>query len=359
MSDDRPGPRALSAASKAARSNAAQSGREVSRDPAPTQQLVRRVAFGTVLGGLVFAALALYGDVRAITSSLSRFAWGTFPLALLLSSSNYALRFIRWQHYLRLLGVSLPAGESALVFLAGFVMSVTPGKLGEVLKSFLLFSSRKISIARTAPVVLAERLTDLSALVVLTVLGSLAFDEGRAIAVAAGALVTFLLAATGCRPLGEALLTLAGRVPGVRRIAPRLREAYDALAALVRPAPLVLATALATLSWGLECVALWLLVGGFEGASIALPAASLAYSAATVAGALAMLPGGLGVTEAGMTGLLQMLGEGVTPAVASSATLLVRLATLWWAVAVGLVAFALLRARSGHAPDRAGGPRVA
>jgi uncharacterized protein (TIRG00374 family) len=74
-------------------------------------------------------------------------------------------------------------------------------------------------------------------------------------------------------------------------------------------------------------------------------AAIFAYSASTMAGALAMLPGGLGITEAGMTGLLQALGGStMTKEVATAATILTRLATLWFAVAIGLIALALYRA---------------
>lgn len=309
----------------------------------PTRGLARRVMIGTVLGALVLAALSLYGDVSELGAHLARFAWPTFAAALALASSNYALRFLRWQHYLRTLEVEVPWRESLLVFLAGFVMSVTPGKLGEVLKSYLLWESRGISVARTAPIVVAERVTDLLALVVLTAIGSLAFDEGRWIALAGGALVAAALAVILVRPLGEAILAIAERVPGVSRLAPRLHEAYDALQTIVRPVPLLVATALGVVMWGLECVALWLLVQGFEGASISIEAASLAYAGATVAGALAMLPGGLGVTEAGMAGSLQVLGTGVDASIATGATLLIRLATLWWAVLVGAIALGLFR----------------
>lgn len=312
-------------------------------DAPPTRGLARRVVVGTVLGALVFAALSLYGDVRSLAAHLASFAWPTFALALLLSSSNYALRFLRWQHYLRTLAIEVPIRESALVFLAGFVMSVTPGKLGEVFKSYLLWEARGVSIARTAPIVLAERVTDLLALVILTALGSLVFEEGAAIAAIGGALVGSVVLVVSVRPLGDFVLSLAARLPGVKKVAPRLREAYDALSTIVRPVPLVLATLLATMSWGLECVALWLLVHGFAGASISIEAASLAYSASTVAGAIAMLPGGLGITEAGMTGSLQALGTGIDASIATGATLLIRLATLWWAVVVGALALAVLR----------------
>jgi uncharacterized membrane protein YbhN (UPF0104 family) len=56
-----------------------------------------------------------------------------------------------------------------------------------------------------------------------------------------------------------------------------------------------------------------------------------------------MLPGGLGITEAGMTGSLQALGTGIDASIATGATLLIRLATLWWAVVVGALALAVLR----------------
>lgn len=309
----------------------------------PTRGLAGRIVLGTVLGALVFAALSLYGDVRSLAAHLASFAWPTFALALVLSSSNYALRFLRWQHYLRTLAIDVPVGESALVFLAGFVMSVTPGKLGEVFKSYLLWEARGISIARTAPIVLAERVTDLLALVVLTALGSLVLEEGAVIAAIGGALVGAVLLVVSVRRIGEIVLALVARLPGLGKLTPRLRESYDALQAIVRPVPLLFATALATLSWGLECVALWLLVHGFQGASISIEAASLSYSASTVAGAIAMLPGGLGITEAGMTGSLQALGTNVDASIATGATLLIRLATLWWAVVVGALALALLR----------------
>ncbi|UJR80919.1 lysylphosphatidylglycerol synthase transmembrane domain-containing protein [Sandaracinus amylolyticus] len=312
-------------------------------NPPPTRGLARRIMLGTVFGAMVFAGLSLYGDVRALVANLSTFAWSTFALALALASANYGIRFVRWQFYLRALDVHVPAGESLLVFLAGFVMSVTPGKLGEVFKSFLLWEARDVSVARTAPIVLAERLTDLLALVALTAIGSLFFDQGAVIAAIGGALVLSVIAVVSIRPLAELALSIAAKLPGLKRIAPRLREAWEALATLVRPAPLVMATLLATFSWGLECIALWAIVGGFEGAHIDLGPASLAYAASTIAGALAMLPGGLGVTEAGMAGSLQVLGVGVTASIATGATLLVRLATLWWAVVVGAIALFVLR----------------
>ncbi len=324
---------------------------DVEQARAATAGLVRKVLVGTLLGGLVFVGLGLYADLTTLRESLVDLDWGVFLLALALATGNYVLRYLRWQYYLRRIDVDVPHGESGLVFLSGFVMSVTPGKLGEVFKSLLLYESRGVSIARTAPVVFAERLTDLVALVILTAAGSLSFAQGVPIAVGGGALAAFFLLASAWRPFGELLLRIAARLPLVSRLAPRLREAYESLFVLTRPAPLLFATALATVSWGLECVALWLLLGALPGGGLPWYAAFFAYSASTIAGALAMMPGGLGVTEAGMTGLIQALSGGAIGAsAASAATILTRLATLWWAVVVGAVALAILRRLRASSP---------
>lgn len=318
-----------------------------------TSGLVRRVLIGTLLGALVFAALSLYADVSALSASLGAFEWSVLALALALATGNYALRYARWQYYLARIDVRVPHRESALVFLSGFVMSVTPGKLGEVFKSLLLYESRGVSIARTAPVVFAERLTDLIALVILTALGSLSFAQGVPIALSGAAIVGVILLASAWRPLGELCLSIAGRLPLVRRVAPRLREAYESLYVMTRPRPLAIATGIATLSWGLECLALFLLLRALPGGGLGWDASVFAYSASTIAGALAMMPGGLGVTEAGMTGLIEALSSGAIGApAATAATMLTRLATLWWAVLVGAVALAVLRRSSSSSSVR-------
>src|SRR5262249_61380231 len=131
--------------------------------------------------------------------------------------------------------------------------------------------------------------------------------------------------------LAERAIAVAGRLPGLRRLAPRLSVFHRSTAELLRPAPLVVATMLATGSWFLECLAFWAVVRGFPGASMGLRAATFVYAATTVAGALSFLPGGLGVTEAGMLALLIRFGSGISRGSAAAATFVTRACTLWFA----------------------------
>lgn len=305
--------------------------------------LGRQLLIATILGVVVFAALSLYGDVRALAASLGRYRWIYFVGGLVLATANYVIRFFRWEAYLSILDVrGVPRVESARIFTAGFVMSVTPGKVGEVLKSVLLHEAHGVPVARTAPIVVAERLTDLFALVLLVALGALALPSGLPIAIGGAAVVGALWLTCAWRPLGELALRVAGKLPVLRKLSPKLREAYDALQVLTRPRALLVATVLALASWGTECVALWLIARGFEGVQIDMLEATFGYSAPTIVGALAMMPGGLGVTEAGMTGVLEEVAA-MSTADATATTLLVRLATLWWAVVLGVFALAAQR----------------
>ncbi len=313
---------------------------------------VRRFLALMLMVILVYAGITLYGDVRRLGALLASYAWWTFAASLGLASMNYALRFVKWQYYLRKLSINdVPWTESLTVFLAGFVMSVTPAKAGEVFKSALLASARAVPIARSAPIVVADRLTDLVSLILLVAIGGFYFPGGLVPAAVASAMVAPLMAFVLSRTLGEAALSVVERLPAAKRVAPKLREAYASLRILAAPSALLIPTSLSVVAWGCEALGLWVILRGL-GQPATIPVAGFVYSTATIAGAVAMLPGGVGGTEFTMITLLRRLSaEQITEAGASAATLLVRLATLWFAVLVGAVAWGVFRRRYDRGLD--------
>ena len=291
------------------------------------------------------AALSMVGDVRHLGDRLAGFRWWAFAAALALAFANYALRFVRWQLYLARQDVRVPRGDSAIVFGAGLSLSITPAKLGELLKSYLLREMHGVPAPRTAPIVVAERVTDLIALLVLAVIGVAAFGVDPTLIVIAGALIAFgLLLLAWPRPT-RALIDLATRPHALARLRTPLHQTFDGLIALCRPLPLAVSTAIAVPAWACECVGFALICNAFPGAHVGLPLAMVIYAATTIAGALSFLPGGLGVTEGAMTLALVDGAAHLDRASAVAATLLTRLATLWFAVALGVVFLALARRR--------------
>jgi uncharacterized protein (TIRG00374 family) len=310
------------------------------------KKLLRRVILGVIAGVAVYAGFSIWAGAQEVGEALRAFSWTAAAGALALAAANYLVRFLRWQYYLRVLGFAVPAGESFLVFLGGFSLTVTPGKLGEVLKAFMLRESRGIPATRSAPIVVAERFTDLVGLLALAAGGAFTFDVDRRFLVAASVLIVIGLVVVSIEPLARRVLGLVGRLPGGRRLSPKMGDFYGSTAALLRPGPLLLAVLLSVVSWASECLAFWVIVDGFRGASVPLHAATFIYATMTIAGALSFLPGGLGVTEAGMLGLLAKLGTGTGHGVAFAATFVTRVCTLWFAVVLGLAALVLFARRT-------------
>jgi uncharacterized protein (TIRG00374 family) len=324
-------------------------------------KLGRALALAAAAGALFYVGFACYSGLPKVIASLRAFAWPAAAGALALAAINYLLRFLKWELYLRRLGVRIPLSNSFSIFLSGFSLTVTPGKVGEVLKSYLLRESHGVAMARTAPIVVAERLTDLVALAALALVGVGALAGGERIAWVALALVGVALACVASSSVAHALIDLVGNVPVVGKLAPKLREFYRATQTLVAPGPLLAATLLSIVAWLCECVAFWLVLRGFPGAAASLKLCTFIYATMTIAGALSFLPGGLGVQEIGMVKLLVAQARGVTEATAAAATFVTRLCTLWFAVVVGVAALLWVQRRTrvdlstlpARAPDAA------
>lgn len=307
--------------------------------------LVRRVLLVTLLGVVLYGLFVVYTGLHQIGSSLARFHGSAFALALGLACANYILRFGKWQYYLSRLGISgIPLLDSLLVFLTGFVLTITPGKVGEVFKSAVLAKTHGIPVERTAPIVVADRLTDAIGVVLLIALGSSSFRGGVPWAIAGTAAVTIGLVFILWQPpalwLCAKLEARGGRLAGV---VPKLRAALGSLRVVAGPSALLVPTLLSVVAWGAEGVALYVLLVGFA-QTVPLPLAVFFYATATLAGALVPVPGGLGLVEGMLREALLHLG-GVEQGAATAAMILVRLATLWWAVIVGFLALFLLRLR--------------
>jgi len=298
-----------------------------------------------ILGVVVYATFALYRGMHEIGESLSKFTWSAFGLACALAFGNYLTRFLKWEYYLARLEIrGIPKLDSLLTFFSGLVLTVTPGKVGEVFKSLVLYQTHDVAVARTAPIVLAERLTDVLGIVILIVAGSAGFSGGLVWAGVGSLLVLLVLVAISSDTVFESLVRLVERGPErIRRLAPKVREAWASLRTMTTPRALVVPTMLSIVAWFLECLALWVILRGF-GERTPILVACFFYATATLAGALIPVPGGLGVTEGTLEEQLRHFGN-VSQFTSTSAMILVRFATLWFAVLVGFVALGLMRMR--------------
>ena len=306
--------------------------------------------------------MGMYADANQLMNSLRSFQWLYLLPVLGLTFVNYVLRYAKWHYYLRRLGIQVSHKDSALVFFSGLSMAITPGKFGELFKAVLLRDRAQVAETDTASVVIAERLTDFIALIILATFGVFSAQHGYWVLAISVIGTAFALVLVSSRRAENLFLGILERFSIGRRIAPKLRKMLRSIASLTEAKPLLLMTTLSVVAWFCECIGYYWILCGIPGTQPDLGTATFIYAFATIFGAIAMLPGGLGVTEGSLIGLShKVFAVAPGPLSATAAAMLIRFCTLWFAVIVGLIAYGahrLFPSRPVDNPSNSSKPKV-
>lgn len=313
--------------------------------PAPPRGDTRRWRDYAFLGGLLalFAGgligLAAATGWQETRDQILRLSLGELVILLGLSLTNYLLRGLRWHLFTRRLGLPTGFVQDLRHFLGGFAMSVTPGRVGELIRMRWLKRETGWSFERTAPLVLVDRASDLAAMA-LILGGTLMLGRNGIRGAVPVTLLALGAAIVVTRPaLLAALATWGHRVTGrLPRLFARLRKAARSLDRFSHGPTLIVALALGLVGWMAEGFAFHLLLG-WMGADIGLAKAVAIFVFSALAGGLTGAPGGVGGAEAAMIALLSL--EGVPLGISVPATAIIRITTLWFAIGIGMAVFPL------------------
>jgi len=287
-----------------------------------------------LLAGGVVAVAGLLAR-RPLTEAVAELDLRYLLPVLLLSLSNYLLRYLKWDGLLRAMREVVLPGLNLRVYFSCLTMVVTPFRLGELYKLVFLRRLHGVPLQRSGAALLAERLTDAVAVLALASLGFTSSQGGLLSKMLILLLITLSAGALLGRPQVQSFLL--DRLKSFRWTRPKAEAWADALtngARLFSWRIFLPALLFSIAAWFAEGVGLYLILVGL-GTPVGLQSAIWIYAAATIAGNLTLLPGGLIGTEAVLLGMLRQLG--VDAGTAAAATLLIRGATLWFAVALGLV----------------------
>ena len=309
------------------------------------KKLKQKVIISVVIAGVLYLAFTIYADFSQVIGAFAKFNLLLLPLLLFLSFLNYYTRFLKWDYYLSIVKVKMKKIDSLSTFMSGLIMSVTPAKLGEVLKSVLVKEITGEPISKTAPIILAERVTDFLSLLLIAIVGAFVFDYGGNITIIVAAFFLLLIIIISNKKIALPIINLSERIPFIKKYIHNIHSAYESSYQLLKLKPLILMTILSLISWGFECLGYYFILVNFD-ADFGLLWASFSYSFSTIVGAISMLPGGLGLTEGSLTYLL--MEKGISADISVATTFIVRAVTLWFAVLVGIVSLSFYQKRFGQ-----------
>lgn len=296
--------------------------------------------FNALIFTLVFSVVgyfcfSLWGGWRKVIDAVSNLGFIPIGVSLSIAFVSYLFRFTRWNYFLHILGYYVPWLKSFQIYLAGFSLTTTPGKAGEALRSVFL-SDYGIAYRRSFGALLAERLSDLLAVVVLASGGLWMYSSARPV------LIISALFIVGILYLVQQDRWLKGiEVWTNRKLKNRFAHIIEFIVETVlsfrkcfSTYVLIYGTVLGSIAWGLEGCILYYILKSL-GSELPLFTCIFIHAFALLIGAVSLMPGGLGGAE--LTMYQMLLFFDVSSSIAVTATLIVRLTTLWFSVLVGVV----------------------
>lgn len=290
----------------------------------------------TVLG---YFAFTFWGGWSEVTQAIATVGFQGIVASLALSLVNFGLRFIRWHYYLGLLGHKIPGLHSLWIYISGYALTTTPGKAGEAVRSIFL-KEYGMSYRKSLAAFFSERTSDLIASVLLSTLGIILYREGM-----------YLVACVGLLLIGGIYVIhherwLRGLENFARRKLPtRFSDTIEFFLEMILAfrncytwKSFSYGLGLGLVAWAAEGVAFYYILQLLH-ADISLISAIFIYNFALLIGSVSFLPGGLGGAEIAMWQLL--LAYGVPNSSTIAATIIIRLTTLWFSVAIGLACLSI------------------
>jgi len=296
----------------------------------------RAMIITIIVSMLVYLLFTLWGGWREVLEAVSQVGVLGILFTLSLSLLCYWLRFLRWELFLNVLGYKLPTAANLRIYIAGFSLTTTPGKSGEALRGIFL-KDYGVPHRKSFAAFLAERFSDLIAVAVLSTIGLWHYPQTRPAFFVTMAVLVFCLYAVQKDNWLHAIENLAIKILPKRlaHIAEFFIETVIGFRSCFTPRMLSLSLTLSVVAWAAEGLALYYLIY-FLGYEVDLLTCLFIFGFSMLVGAITFLPGGIGGTEVTMVKLLTLQGLDSSSAVAI--TLLLRLATLWFSVMLGLIA---------------------
>jgi len=297
---------------------------------------------GFLIGLAVIAVLFLAADIKGVVDIFSNMNLKILPLILIMAPLNYIFRFLKWNYYLKVLGIMPEPKINRYIFMSGLSMTITPGKAGELLKCFLLKEHIGTPVSLSSPAVMAERITDGMAMVILASFGSLAYPYGGMVILISFCIISFLMIFFHIEPLFNFLTIKFAKIHLFKKSSVFLTNFQQNAKKLFSFSNLLLAVAIGVISWGFEGLVVYLAIRALGG-EISILGSFFIVSVSSLLGALSFLPGGLGVTEGSIMATMILIGIGKE--MAAAATVITRFSTLWLGIAIGIAGLILVQVK--------------
>jgi len=254
--------------------------------------------------------------------------------------SSWIPLFLRWRLLCKNIGLKISLRVDFLVYLAGFALSITPAKVGELLRTQILRDKSGIQRSQTTPLIFIEKFYDLLGAVIVSSIGILYFPQIGIIVLGALILSIIIFILFSSKITFDKSIIILSKFKFTKNFIEPLSKSHEILKNSTKIKIFSSSIILSLLYWLSISFAVFFTLKSLSIDSLGFAEITSTYVSSLFLGALSFLPGGLGITEASFTGLLNI--QGISLSMAIVTVIVVRLFTLWFSVVIGFIALKLV-----------------
>jgi len=271
---------------------------------------------------IIYLILIIGSDIQKIFQNIVEIQIDYFIIFIMFFVTSIIPRIVRWHFFMNRVSSLIPFKKNILYFLSGFALLLTPGRIGEIIRSPFIKRDYGIPISKSASIVFVERFYDLLAVVMIITI-TLPFTQIPKIILIFPVTITLILIFLIIKK--KFLISFTNklrRINFLSKIIPNIEESFEVIDTLLRLKFIMIGLSLSFFTVILEALGVFYLLESLN-TPLDFFTLTAVFHTANFAAAASMIPGGFGILEGGFAGLLILYN--VPNDVAFSASLLIRI----------------------------------
>ena len=256
----------------------------------------------------IYAIILIAFDVNIISEKINDFDFQYLLFIIPLIPLTWGVLFLRWNLLLKNSAIDIPLKDNFMIFISGFALGVTPGKVGELIKAQLLKNKFNIPRSKTAPLVIVERFYDFFAIAIISLFGILVFEYSIYIFTILSVGIIIFLTITSSEKLFLKFLQKIEKIKFLRNFSSELPKSFSIIQKSTRGKIFPLSIILSVIFWILDSIIAYLTLLSFGIDIIDYFVLMSIYTSSIILGVISFLPLGIGVVEGSMVGFLSLNG---------------------------------------------------
>ena len=288
----------------------------------------------------IYTSLIIYSDLIKISNESLSFQIEYAPLIISSLTFSFFLAILRWHIFLKKSEIIIPKRSTVLIFMAGFSLSIIPGKVGELIKSELLKIKYEIPRKNSVPIIFAEQLYSAIGLIIISCFGIYYFDLSVYVVILFAVIIAAIFTLLLSKKLFIKSSKIFCKIKFLNNFLKDMSESYVVIRQLFSYKILIPSLALSVLFWVFQGISVYLILLSFGINLFDFITLLTVYTSSIMLGVISFLPLGIGVVEGSLVGFMSYQGLEISSAL--TLVVIIRLIVQWLPITVGFISLRII-----------------